>query len=284
MIDASRTPPPEFVHFPVLHPSLAAASVPEAVRFLDPGLAAPGTPRLWRPADLPLGEETLAGFLREFARLRQEVKNPQDIRLLAEASDGHFFADTSFAVREELADQLEPARVTERRRRAAQLTLCLAWLVEDSLLDLADSGGLETRFQAAMAASLGLDETDAAEDEAAALAEAIAGPGLPRLTGLVEEFGVSWRRLLSPFWALLPETVSLFVPDPAVGAVWLDAGLAVAPWPGSEPSDAADRAAVGTTGPWLAVRETGWRLLGKTRPVPEAPWLDTPRRVVILQA
>ena len=31
------------------------------------------------------------------------------------------------------------------------------------------------------------------------------------------------------------------------------------------------------------LREKGWRLLGKTRPHPEAPWLDTPRTVFVLQ-
>jgi hypothetical protein len=266
------------IHFPALHPSLAVAAVPEAVRFLDPGLGATDDPRLWRPASLPLGTEELAGFLREFARLRQEVRDPKDLRLLAGASGGHFFTDTTFAIREELADQAQPERVAARRLRAAQLSLCLAWMVEESLLDLAGAGEAETRFRAAMAESLGLDET---EDEAADLALAMSGAGLPGATGLAEEFCVPWSRLLSPFWAVLPESAGLFASDPALVATWLDAGLALAaPAPDAFPGLSDAPSLAGTV---LAGRETGWRLLGKTRPDPEAPWLGTPRTIVILQ-
>jgi hypothetical protein len=50
---------------------------------------------------LALGADELAGFLREFERLRQEVKNPKDLAILADTSNGHFFTATSFAVRED---------------------------------------------------------------------------------------------------------------------------------------------------------------------------------------
>jgi hypothetical protein len=218
--------------------------------------------------------------MREFARLRQEVKNPKDIALLAEASGGHFFTDTSFAVREELSDQLHPERVAARRLRAVQLTLCLAWMAEESLVDLLASGEMEARFRAAMVESLGLDE-GADEDEAAALALAVSGGGLPGAARLVEEFGVSWQRLLSPFWAVLPASTGLFTADPAIAATWLDAGIALAPPETGAAADLIDDPTL--AGTLLTARETGWRLRGKTRPDPEAPWLDAPRTVVILQ-
>lgn len=271
---------PGLLFFPALHPSLATGAVPEAVRFFDPGLAPADDPRFWRPEGLPLGEAELAGFMREFTRLRQEVKNPKDLRLMAEASGGYFFADTTFAVREELSDHLHPERVAARRLRTAQLTVCLAWMVEESLIDLAGSGEAETRFRAAMAESLGLEDL-ADEDEATALTLAATGTGLPETARLAEEFGVPWQRLLSPLWGLVPPAVGFFTTDQDLAATWLDAGLALtAPGPGGAAGLADDPELAGRL---LTATETGWRLLGKTRPDPEAPWLDTPRTVVVLQ-
>jgi hypothetical protein len=65
------------------------------------------------------------------------------------------------------------------------------------------------------------------------------------------------------------------VPDPAIGSIWLDAGLVF--------EDVPEAAALETEGGLLETRQTGWRLLGKTRPDADAPWLDRPRRVVIRQ-
>jgi hypothetical protein len=270
---------PGLVHFPSLHPSLAPIPVPSGVRFLDPGLGADDDPALWRPAELPLGSAELAGFLREFERLRQEVKNPKDLAILADTSNGHFFTATSFAVREELENRLHPERVAKRRLVSAQLTLCLAWMVEESLLDLAASADLETRFREALAESLGLD-AQVDDEDAAVLTAALPVGSLLSGPALADEFGVPWSRLLSPVWAVLPEGTGLFTADAAIVSGWIDAGLTL-----DEPT-AGELAALGESvpeGTLAAVREKGWRLLGKTRPHPEAPWLDTPRTVIILQ-
>ncbi|MGD9609391.1 MAG: hypothetical protein AB7U59_08290 [Desulfovibrionaceae bacterium] len=270
---------PGLVHFPALHPTLAPITVPSGVRFLDPGLAPTDDPVLWRPADLPLGADELAGFLREFERLRQEVKNPKDLAILADTSNGHFFTATSFAVREELEDRLHPERVLKRRLVSAQLTLCLTWMVEESLLDLAQSADLETRFREALAESLGL-ENEVDDEDVAALTASLPVGSLLSGPALAEEFGVPWTRLLSPVWAVLPEGTGLFTADAALVSGWIDAGISLA-----EPA-AEDLAALGEPlpeGTVLVVREKGWRLLGKTRPHPEAPWLDTPRTVLVLQ-
>lgn len=270
---------PRLVHFPSLHPTLAPIPVPSGVRFLDPGLGAVDDPALWRPTELPLGSAELAGFLREFERLRQEVKNPKDLAVLADTSNGHFFTATSFAVREELENRLHPERVAKRRLVSAQLALCLAWMVEESLLDLAASADLEARFREALAESLGLD-VQADDEDAAALAAAMPVESLLSGPALAEEFGVPWTRLLSPVWAVLPEGTGLFTADPAIVSGWIDAGLPLA-----EPLDG-ELAILGEPvpeGTLATIREKGWRLLGKTRPHPEAPWLDTSRTVIILQ-
>lgn len=269
-----------FLMFPVLHPVLAAG-VPAGVRFLDPGLAGQDEAVL-RPAGLPLDAGALRGFLREFERLRQEVKNPKDLAMLADASEGHFFGGTSFAVREELEDQLHPERVSARRASAAQLALCLAYMIEESLLELAGTGELDTRFSRAMAESLGLDGDTDGDEEAAALASALSGAGEPlSVAALAEEFRPPWRRLLAPFWAIAPEGAGLFVADPEIVAAWIDAGIAlsvpaeeeVAAWfPDGPPA-----------GTLLACREKGWRLLGKTRPQADAPWLDADRPVLVIK-
>ncbi len=270
------------VYFPSLHPGLAEPDIRGAVRFLDPGLGQADDPAMLRPASLPLDRDGLAGFLREFDRLRREVKNPKDLSLLAGAGEGHFFSGTTFAVREELEDRLHPERVAVRRQSAAQLALCLAWMVEESLMELAASQGLEARFRQAMAESLGLDDADQDAEEAAELAEALSGgSAVLAPSSLAEEFGAPWRQLLPPFWAVAPEDVGLFTADPDIAAAWIEADIAFA-----APS-AAQLAELFPAGPpagaMLAARETGWRLLGKSRPSREAPWLDLARLVVIRQ-
>lgn len=271
---------PALVSFPSLHPNPAPATLPATVRLLDPGLAPADAPGSFRPADLPLDAEALTGFVREFERLQKDVKNPQDLALLAKASQGHFFAETAFAVREELEDTLQPERVAKRRLRAAQLTLCLASLLEKTLAETPAAAELETRFRAAMADSLGLEAaTD--QDEAALWDAALAGPSAPSREKLSEEFGLPWRRMLSPFWAILPPATGLFVVDPDMLATWSEAGLRLASPSAREIADLfGDKPPQGSI---TVLRETGWRLLGKTRPDAEAPWLDTPRTVVILQ-
>jgi hypothetical protein len=267
--------------FPCLHPALVEGDV-SGVRFLDPGLADPKDRRYLRPAGLPLGGDDLAGFLREFARLRQEVKNPKDLALLAGSSDGHFFSDTSFAVREELEDHLHPERVAARRATSVQLALCLAYMIEESLLELAGTGELDARFSRAMIESLGLEPDVDTDEEAAALVAALSGAG-ERLTtaSFTEEFRPPWRQMVSPFWAMAPEGAGIFVADPDIVAAWLDAGVSLtAPESGEMAVWFPDGAPTGTL---LVGREAGWRLLGKTRPQPQAPWLDRLRPVVVVQ-
>lgn len=268
------------VYFPSLHPDLAPVTPPAAIPFLDPGLADSGTPHVFRPTDLPLDDQELAGFVREFQRLQAEVKNPQDLALLAEASNGHFFADTTFAVRGELEDQLSPERVAKRRLVAAQLTLCLAFLLEKTLAKMASVTDMEARFRTAMADSLGL-AGDADADDATLLGAAVSEPSLPSAAALAEEFGLPWRRMLSPFWAVLPASTGLLTADPEMLATWREAGLAVRTPSSQELVDCFGEAQ--PKQPVCILRETGWRLLGKTRPDAEAPWLDTPRTVVVLQ-
>lgn len=263
------------LYFPSLHPALAEG-LATGVRFLDPGLADPASGPWLRPPDLPLDHDELAGFLREFERLRREVKNPKDLALLAGASGGHFYAETTFAVREELLDQQHPERVAKRRATTAQLALCLAYMVEESLLDLAGTGELDARFATAMAESLGLGDDDGDEELAAALAGA--GTVLPAAS-LIEEFRPPWRQTLPPFWAMAPAGAGLYIGDPEIVATLIDAGL---PFAAPSLEDLAAWFPAGApAAPLLAARGTGWRVLGKTRPNPEAPWLDQPRPIVI---
>jgi hypothetical protein len=263
--------------FPTLHPALAG-DLPAGARLLDPGLGDPAAARLMRPDDLPIGPEELAGYLKEFDRLRKEVKNPKDLALLAGTTGGHFFADTSFAVREELEDALHPERVAVRRARAAQLALCLTAMVEESLLDLAGTGELDARFRRAMAESLGLEADDEAEELALALTEAAA---LPPAAALAEEFRPPWRQTLPAFWAVAPKDAALFIRDPDIVDTLVDAGLTFAPLEG--PALAAFFPDGPPQGELAAAEVPGWRLLGKTRPDPDAPWLDAPRAVIVVK-
>ena len=270
------------LHFPCLTPALAGADVP-GVFFLDPGLAEPGEPGRVRPEGLPLGGDALAGFLREFERLRRETKNPKDLALLAGATGGHYFTDTTFALREELEDQLHPERVAARRAKAAQLALCLACAIEQSVLDLAQAGELDERFRQGMAESLGIEAgLDDDDDDALALSAALsAAQGMPSAAAFADEFRPPWRQLLTPFWALAPQGAGLYIDDPDIAAELIDAGIVeneasphvLSTWFPDGPPDL----------PLLAATATGWRLVGKTRPDPDAPWLDAPRLALVVK-
>ncbi|EFL53209.1 conserved hypothetical protein [Solidesulfovibrio fructosivorans JJ]] len=259
--------------FPGLHPGLAG-DLPAGVRLLDPGLGEADEARL-RPDALPLRAEELHGCLRECDRLRRETKDPKDLALLAGYGAGHFFADTSFAAREEIEDHLHPERVAARRLRAAQLSLCLAYRIEESLLELVDAGECDARFAVAMAESLGLTEDDADEE----LIAALAATHVPAQAALAEEFRPPWRQLLPPFWAIAPEGAGLFIADPEIADSLLDAGLPFAPLGADALATLFPEGAPET--PLLAATLPGWRLRGNTRPDPEAPWLDAPRTIVI---
>ncbi|WP_043600471.1 hypothetical protein [Solidesulfovibrio magneticus] len=269
------------LHFPCLTPAVSSDGVP-GVRFLDPGLGEPGDPELLRPADLPLSQEELAGFLREFERLRRETKNPKDLALLAGAGGGHFFSETSFAVREALEDQLNPGRVALRRAKQAQLALCLAAMIEHSVLELAEAGSLDEDFRKDLAESLGIEDGDDDDDTAMVLAAAFSSDGgLPTPATLADEFRPPWRQLLSPFWAIAPVETGLFIDDPEIAATLQDADLGfddVAPeaFPALFPGGSPDA-------PLIAARPSGYRLAGRTRPDPEAPWLDMTRLVVAVK-
>ncbi|MHC1789165.1 hypothetical protein [Solidesulfovibrio sp.] len=268
------------LHFPCLTPVLAGAPV-AGVLFLDPGVAEAGAPGRLRPQGLPLGGEELAGILREFERLRRETKNPKDLALLAGAAGGHFYSETSFALREELSDLQHPERVAARRAKAAQLALCLACAIEQSLADLAGSGELDARFSQGLAESLGIETGLDDDDDALALSAALsAAAAMPGPDAFADEFRPPWRQLLPPFWAIAPAGAGLFIDAAEITAGLVDAGIdlteptpgQLAAWFPDGPPDS----------PLLTATVTGWRLVGKTRPDPEAPWLDTPRPVVVV--
>jgi len=275
------SPAATLLAFPSFHPALAGEA-PAGVRFLDPGLADAEAGPYLRPGTLPLNGEELAGFMREFERLRREVKNPKDLALLAGSSTGHFFNDTSFAVREAFEDAQHPERVAARRDKAAQLALCLAYMVEESLLDLASVGELDANFHKGLAESLGLDQDDAGDEEAGSLTAALAGAGeVLQAASLAEEFRPPWRQILPPFWALAPDSAGLFVADADMAASLLDAGILLTEADaGTVAALFPDSAPAGTV---FADRVTGWRLLGRTRPMSDSPWLDQPRLVVAVK-
>ncbi|WP_243364338.1 hypothetical protein [Fundidesulfovibrio terrae] len=258
------------VNVPALHPETTSGT-PQGVRFLNPGLPVQGEAGVFfRPGNLPMGEAVASAMLAQFAQLARESKRLGDISAFASGIYEDFHSGTSFAMRDEIRAEQSGTKAGEDARKAlskAQTELCLAWALEGVSLELA---GLEEKLDGQWAVfeqSLGLEEDDTLEGEAAALTGAKPDlvPGGPR---------VPVPLLLASVLAFLPEKAGLFCADPAVIADWEEYGVTFA-----AASDAT-LARFGLTGSWREAVAPGHLLCLSKRPDPSKPWLDLPRLVV----
>ena len=266
-------------YFPHLHPALLSdgqrQALPEGVRFLDPGLAQPGSPEHVLPASAPFDRRTAKAILADTLRFGESVAAPRDLAVqgllqqaeaLSQESERLVLADVAGAVAGASAPAEAVADPLVQARQQAQTLLLLAWNLEERILDLR---GIDDGLRASWArlgesvspAGEGDPEAgtdDEADTHALALGTMLAGLTPPDAYGEA----LPWRRLLEAFAVLAP----------GEGLVTADAGIAASLREAGLPEE---------KGAFLA---PAWRLAGLDRCPLARPWLAAPVRLACAAA
>lgn len=269
------------LYFPHLHPDLLTGgerqALPQGVRFLDPGLAQPGSPDHVLPAAAPFDRRMAKAILADTLRFGESVAAPRDIAVHGLLQQAQALSpESGRLVQAEVERTItggagEPGAIADpllEARRQAQTLLLLAWNLEERILELRrideDLRASWARLGESVAApeSVGEsavavendDETDAAPDkDALALGTVLANMTPPDAYGEA----LPWRRMLEAYVALAPGQ-ELVTADQAIAAALREAGL-----PEQQGAFAAP----------------AWKLAGLDRCPAGQPWLETPVRL-----
>lgn len=191
--------------FPFLHRELSSSAMPEGALTLDPGLGAAAGSFL--PPDLPLDARAAKGYLAESMAFGESFASARDMAAQLRQGGSPLDPEGAGAIRSGLLGgeeraRREAARKAEQARLHAQAALLFAWTLEERLLDLARLDNEVDEGMEKLRRSLGLDEDDLDEDEAALLAAAANDD--PRAEARAELLG-SWRTVLRAMSVLVPE-------------------------------------------------------------------------------
>jgi hypothetical protein len=269
------------VHVPGMHPELLPEHLPVGVRCFDPGLAPPAT-GFHTPGNLPLTPRQARQWVSDILAYGLQFQRPGDLAATAAASlsEAHILPDTmrkgessdlqAFIASGAAPPVPEPVDSAGNRLLQAQMTLLLAWNLEERFLEL---GGLNRqladssrRFDQA----IGPGAEEAPEEESLAVSPVTEG-----LEGPLYADASAGQQVLEPMLAFLERDVLLCSTDPALIQGWLESGIeavAAAELPDS---------LAGIDGVRL-LRAPGWRLCGHGQPRSDKPWLDAEFRVVLL--
>jgi len=285
-----------------MHPALAPET-PAGVRFVNPGLAAsrPGAPAdaaFLTPGTLPLGPAQARRYVQDALEFGGRFQASGDIAGYGARSDGPAYAGAGADMRAEMADlarfasgaaaaPAQPAATSpETALLASQMTLLLAWTLEERILELAElASGLATssqRFEKA----LGLDEEDA-ESEPDTSASAAGVGDVASLAADHAEAVASfpWRRSVEHLAAFLPEDARLLTCEPFLREAWETAGATLTQAdPKQNPDELPDWALeLAAQGRLWRTRAPLWLLAGYRGPQSGRPALDREALALYLQ-
>lgn len=229
------------VRIPWMHPALAPDS-PTGVRFLNPGLAAsrPGAQpdaAFITPEGLPLGFSQARRYVQDALEFGARFQSAGDIAGYGARGDEDYYTHADPKMRAELAELSQlaggvpaPTKVKGELDAkatgalASQMTLLLAWTLEERILELAALTEGLASSSARFDAALGLQEEDA-DEEAAAFAPSSSGADLGETADFAADHAEAvatfpWRRSVEHMAAFLPEDAGLFVCEPFVREAW----------------------------------------------------------------
>ena len=271
------------LYFPKMHPDLLPERVrealPEAVRFLDPGLADAHSAVHAAPEAAPFDRRTAKALLTDTLRFGESVASPRDILaqglaqqygqagLLSPESSGAVLGAVERSLSDAAGAAAPVADASLDARKQAQMLLLLAWNLEERLLDLRGiEAGLKSSWErlgesVAQGDAVVDDETD---HEALALGRELSG--MNPLEASAE--ALPWRKLLESFAVLTTGTL-LCTAEAEIAAALAEAGV----------PEAALTLLPGAVRVFAA---PAWRFLGLDR-LPEArPWLAETLTLAVL--
>ncbi|WP_156939600.1 hypothetical protein [Desulfocurvus vexinensis] len=268
------------IHFPELLPSSRCEAVP-GVRHLDPGFPAGLAPEVgYLPPGLPLDARAAARWLAQ-ATGYAGLFAPGALRAAeaaAKAPGADPYGDPTRVIVGELAalEGLGPAPQgaapgADTSRLRAQAVLLLACERERALAEVRTLGAAHGGAVERLGATLGLEPED--------MDELAAAGGLALDDGEEPAYAepAQWQPVLGAMLRLLPPQAVLYADAAPVVEAWREAGVPLAPVAGAELARLLPGAPAGG---WLLARCPGYVLMGATRPLAEAPWLDGERTVL----
>jgi len=269
------------IHFPELLPASRHEAVP-GVRHLDPGLSAELEPGLRHaPQGLPLDARAAASWLAQ-ATGYAGLFAPGALRAAeaaAKAPGADLYGDPTSAIVSELAaleglgaPAPDAGPGTDTALLRAQAVLLLAWERERGLAEVRALGAAHGGAVERLGRTMGLEPED--------MAELAAAGGLTLDDWEEPVYGEpgQWQPVLGAMLRLLPPGAVLFADAAPVVDFWREAGVPLAPVAGPELARLLPGA---PEGEWLLARCPGYVLMGATRPLAEAPWLDAERTVLV---
>lgn len=280
------------VRAPWMHPSLDERT-PAGVRFFNPGLAegrsgAQAPAEFYTPETLPMSFAQARRYVQDALAYGERFPTIGDIAGQGARPEDEFSSGMRANIRAEVAElamlaggEPEPkpaqAPAEDLNPRASQMTLLLAWTLEERMLELAElADGLAASSQR-FDSALGLHEQADQESE-----DEEPGPppaaGLGQASELVSERDQAmadfpWRRSLEHMATFLPDEARLFCCEPFIREAWEANGavLELAKPTPDLPAWAQELAAEGRL--WVTSAEL-WRLAGMKRAPQGRPWLE----------
>jgi len=255
--------------FPCMHPQLVPGRLPQGISLLNPGFMDPEEDaRSWSPDALPLSKKEAKRYVQEALDFGERFKKPKDLAHFGAAPPDDFYAESGLSLKTELGQAVfsEP-RGRERQASTAllqgQMTLLLAWVLEERILELQGLGEEVREGWSGLRSSLGLEDEEERALPAGRLDDLFASD-----SGAL----TAWPNLLPWFLLFLPRGGQLLLSHPEIKAQLEEWGIE---WtertPGSPSGEVLSEALPGGT---MTAKAPGWQLCLAKRPDPERPWLD----------
>lgn len=256
------------IHFPAMHPRLAAQDAPVSssvssvqARFFDPGLDDEPGPGAFRPENLPLDPAKARRILADSLAYGDQFKNPRDMvvqALFQEAEGEH-----SWSIRAELEERLRHDAAPARQENAdelaqSQFLLILARAFQERAVELDELGRGVDQAWRNFSAGLGLDDDEEADKTVGSLSRAFAGTG--SLAQGAEP--LPWPWLLGAMAAFLPAATVLAASDPVQAAAFAELELDFGP----------PREEIELPQGWLMASAPAWKLAGRRKEPTGAHW------------
>ncbi len=290
---SSDQPRPLLLAAPLMHAAMLPSWAPAGTRCLNPGILSPrelaSDPRnYFTPPLLPLTHQQARAQLQELLTYASIHNKPGELSSLAASGADKPFSSDSLDFRNELVDiakisgkVLSPDSIVEKEEKStpdpdlvrAQLTLLLAWVQEERLMEL---GQLSQKFDHAWGVfdqALGLE----AIDEDGGIAEIGAGAYGRSLggSGTVGQTAVSCTLILQHMLRFVPAGTWLLFFDMQLRQSFEDTGIVFEPVEPEAVKDVFPEGAISG----LMARTTLGKLLGKNDPS-NASWLSNTVQVL----